>query len=156
MKTLQSMGNKKWAGKSINQNVLLSSSFIQDYYKNSVDFLLEVSIIIFLLQLYRVVKVKHRQPLKRPECKKKKSAFIINIFLTIIFSVCFGCSIELSHWDGSFEYPQHIFGWEIRKIFFGLRTLNLRPEYFCFYKQLGWGWGRIFLLSPGWIWLLFH
>ena len=23
--------------------------------------------------------------------------------------MCFGCSKEPSHWDGSFEYPQHMF-----------------------------------------------
>ena len=32
---------------------------------------------------------------------------IFHIFLPIIFSICFGCSKELSHSDGSFEYPQH-------------------------------------------------
>ena len=34
---------------------------------------------------------------------------IVNIFLPIIFSICFGCSKEPSHGDGSFEYPQHMF-----------------------------------------------
>ena len=44
----------------------------------------------------------------------------------ISFNICFGfskehmfwvgCSKELSHQDGSFEYPQHIFGWEIKII----------------------------------------
>ena len=33
---------------------------------------------------------------------------IVNIFLSICFNICFGCSKELSHWDGSFEYPQHV------------------------------------------------
>ena len=32
--------------------------------------------------------------------------------------MCFGCSKEPSHWDGSFEYSQHMFGWEIKKIIF--------------------------------------
>ena len=27
----------------------------------------------------------------------------------ISFNVCFGCTKEPSHWDGSFEYPQHMF-----------------------------------------------
>ena len=31
------------------------------------------------------------------------------IFLFIGLNMCFGCSKEPSHWDGSFEYPQHIF-----------------------------------------------
>ena len=34
---------------------------------------------------------------------------IVNIFLPIIFSICFVCSKEPSHGDGSFEYPQHMF-----------------------------------------------
>ena len=34
---------------------------------------------------------------------------IVNIFLPINFNIGFGCSKEPSHWDGSFEYPQHIF-----------------------------------------------
>ena len=28
--------------------------------------------------------------------------------------MCFGCSKEPSHREGSFEYPQHMFGWEIK------------------------------------------
>ena len=35
---------------------------------------------------------------------------IVNIFLPISFNICFGCSKEPSHLDGSFEYPQHMFG----------------------------------------------
>ena len=34
---------------------------------------------------------------------------IVNIFLPVIFSICFGCSKEPSHRDGSCEYPQHMF-----------------------------------------------
>ena len=34
---------------------------------------------------------------------------IVNIFLPIIFSICFGCSKDPPHRDGSFEYPQHMF-----------------------------------------------
>ena len=34
---------------------------------------------------------------------------IVIIFLSISLNMCFGCSKELSHWDGSFEYPQHMF-----------------------------------------------
>ena len=43
---------------------------------------------------------------------------LANIFLSIIVNICFGSSKEPSHPDGSFEYPQHIFGWEIRKLVF--------------------------------------
>ena len=33
----------------------------------------------------------------------------MNIFLSVNFSICFGCSKEPSHWDGSFEYQQNMF-----------------------------------------------
>ena len=60
---------------------------------------------------------------------------IVIIFLPIIFNMCFGCSIEPSHWDGSFEYPQHMFDWEIscfdwlrnKKTSFFVPSLNYRP-----------------------------
>ena len=37
------------------------------------------------------------------ECK------IVIIFLPINLNMCFGCSKEASHLDGSFEYPQYMF-----------------------------------------------
>ena len=37
--------------------------------------------------------------------KQKFAATIVNIFLPIIFNICFGCSKELSHRDNPFEYP---------------------------------------------------
>ena len=43
---------------------------------------------------------------------------IVNIFLPIIFDIQFGCSKELSHEDGSFEYPQHMFWLRNEKINF--------------------------------------
>ena len=60
--------------------------------------------------------------------KHKVSAKSVNIFLPIIFNICFGYSKELSHCDGSFEYPQHMFWLGNKKIIFLVRTLNLRPE----------------------------
>ena len=33
---------------------------------------------------------------------------IVIIFLPINFNMCFGCSKEPFHGDGSFEYPQHV------------------------------------------------
>ena len=42
--------------------------------------------------------------------KQKFQHTIVNMFLPINFEICFGCSKEPSHRDGSFEYPQHIFG----------------------------------------------
>ena len=49
---------------------------------------------------------------------------IVNIFLLISFSICFGCSKEPSHRDGSFEYPQHMFWLRIKEIIVLVRTLN--------------------------------
>ena len=56
------------------------------------------------------------------------------IFSSISINTCFGCSKEPSHWDGSFEYPQQCFGWEIY-FFFEIRTLVWRPAY-AFGKQI--------------------
>ena len=43
----------------------------------------------------------------------------VNIFLPI----CFGCSKEKSHGDGSFEYPQHMFSLRNKKIIILVCTL---------------------------------
>ena len=43
---------------------------------------------------------------------------IVNIFLFISFNTCFGCFKEPSHWDGSFEYTQHMFWLRNEKIIF--------------------------------------
>ena len=58
--------------------------------------------------------------LDKQNCQHK----IVNIFLHIIFSICFGYSKEPSQCDGSFEYPQHMFCLRKKKIIFLLRTLN--------------------------------
>ena len=34
---------------------------------------------------------------------------IVFVFLPINLNLCFGCSGEASHWDGSFEHPQYRF-----------------------------------------------
>ena len=49
---------------------------------------------------------------------------IVNIFLPISFNICFGCSKEQSHWDGSFENPQHnyILVEKWKNFFFRLRS----------------------------------
>ena len=52
---------------------------------------------------------------------------IVNIFLPINFNLCFRCSKEPSHWDSSFEYPQHMFLLRNKKISFLLRSLNWSP-----------------------------
>ena len=43
--------------------------------------------------------------------------------------MCFGCSKEPPHWDGSFEYPQHMFWLRNKKNEFPVHTLIWRPEY---------------------------
>ena len=45
------------------------------------------------------------------------------IILSISLNMCFGCSKEPSHRDGSFEYPQHMFLLRNKKNNFQLRTL---------------------------------
>ena len=42
----------------------------------------------------------------------------MDISLPIGFNICFGCSKEPSHLDGSFEYPQHILSLRNKKIHF--------------------------------------
>ena len=38
-----------------------------------------------------------------------RGKFNVNIFLSISFHICSGCSKEPSYRDHSFEYPQHMF-----------------------------------------------
>ena len=52
-------------------------------------------------------------------------AYNCKIFLPISYSICFGCSKELFHPDGSFEYPQHMFWLRNKKIIFLVHTLSL-------------------------------
>ena len=42
--------------------------------------------------------------------------------------MCFGCSKELSHRDGSFEYPQHMFWLRNKKNNFLLHTVVWGPD----------------------------
>ena len=58
----------------------------------------------------------------------KNLAYIAIIFLSISLNMCFGCSKEPSHRDGSFEYPQHMFWLRNKKNNFQLRTLIWGPE----------------------------
>ena len=50
------------------------------------------------------------------------------IFLTISLNMCFGCSKEPPHRDGSFEYPQHMLWLRNKKNNFQLHTLILGPD----------------------------
>ena len=59
--------------------------------------------------------------------KKKIERKIVNIFLPISFNICFGCSKEPSHCDGSFDYPQNMLWLRNKKISFSISTLNLSP-----------------------------
>ena len=46
------------------------------------------------------------------------------IFLSISLNMCFGCSKEQSHRDGSFEYQQHMFWLKNKKIIFSNAPLS--------------------------------
>ena len=62
----------------------------------------------------------------RPVKKKKLKIAIIFVFISL--NMCFGCSKEPSHRDGSYEYPQHMFWLRNKKNNFQLRTLIWGPE----------------------------
>ena len=64
---------------------------------------------------------------------------IVNIFLPISLNMSFGCSKESSHWDGSIEYPQHMFWLRNKKMNFWLRTLiskGLVAQYLFYEKSV--------------------
>ena len=52
---------------------------------------------------------------------------ILIIFLPCNLNICFGCSKESSHEDGSYEYQQHIFWLRNKKNNFQVRTLTWGP-----------------------------
>ena len=54
----------------------------------------------------------------------------MNYLLSISFNICFVCSKELSHLDGSFEYPQHMFWLRNQKIIF-ITHSYLKPLVTC-------------------------
>ena len=60
--------------------------------------------------------------------KQKNMRKIGIIVLTIHLNMCFGCSKEPSHRDGSFEYPQRMFWLRNKKNNFQLHTLIWRTE----------------------------
>ena len=56
--------------------------------------------------------------------KKNNLRKIAVIFSSISLNMCFGCSKEPSHRDGSFEYPQHMFRLRNKKIIFSYALLS--------------------------------
>ena len=64
--------------------------------------------------------------------------------------MCIGCSKEPPHWDGSFEYQQHMFWMRNKETNFPIRTLFWRPAFDIFSHSLkvhahiqhvpSWGW----------------
>ena len=83
-----------------------------------------------------------------PVKQKKKKRKIAIIFLSISLNMCFGCSKEPSHRDGSFEYPQHMFWLRNKKNNIQWCTLIWRPvwsyaihlEWLIIYIQRGQRW----------------
>ena len=61
---------------------------------------------------------------KSPQVQKSElfMSKLMNIFLSFSLIISFGCSKEPSQWDGSFEYPQHMFGLRMKKIIFLIST----------------------------------
>ena len=62
------------------------------------------------------------------QLSKIVEGIITIIFLSISLNMCFGCSKEPSHRDGSFEYPQHMFWMRNKKNNFQLRSLIWGPD----------------------------
>ena len=62
-----------------------------------------------------------------------------------LVSICFRCSKEPSHWDHSFEYPQHMFWLRNKKIIFLLHTLNWRPAFMMTWRDSPLLWTLVLL-----------
>ena len=70
------------------------------------------------IEVYKSIMVgTSKGPLRKNNLHK-----IAIIFLSISLNMCFGCSKKLSHRDGPFEYPQHMFWLRNKKNNFQLRT----------------------------------
>ena len=66
-----------------------------------------------------ILHAKFKGPVKQKIQRK-----IVNMSLSIILNMCFGCSKELSHRDGSFEYPQHMFWLRNKTLIFSYTLLS--------------------------------
>ena len=74
------------------------------------------------LQIYPLYSFYFKVQLSKTfECKS------VIIFLPNSLNRCFGCSKDLTHWDGSFEYPQHMF-WLRNRNNFQITSLIWRPD----------------------------
>ena len=60
---------------------------------------------------------------------------IVIIFLPTNLNICFGCSKELSHCDGTFEYPQHMFWMRNKENSYPIHTLIWRPDEMTLLKE---------------------
>ena len=56
--------------------------------------------------------------------KQKFQRKIVIIFLYISLNMCFGCSKEPSHRDGSYEYPKQMFWLRNKKIIFSYALIS--------------------------------
>ena len=56
--------------------------------------------------------------------KHKNQSKIVISFLSISLNMCFGCSKEPSHWDGSFECLKHMFWWRNENVIFRYTLLS--------------------------------
>ena len=77
----------------------------------------DISYMIYL-KYKKIYKIYIGQDKQNFECKN------VNIFLSSNLNICFGCSKEPSQWDGSFEYPQHMFWLINKKIYFMHLKIN--------------------------------
>ena len=77
-----------------------------------------------LFQVFPMSSTTRRQKCSEGQLSKKFQRKIGIIFLPISLKMCFGCSKELSHQVGSFEYPQHMFWLRNRQTIFGSTLLS--------------------------------
>ena len=49
--------------------------------------------------------------------------------MPINLNICFECSKEPSHWDGSFKYPQQCLDWARPKLLYGIFCIDDNDYY---------------------------
>ena len=67
---------------------------------------------------WKLLAIRPPNPMLAPVCLPGKffTVKIVIIYLPICLNIYFGCSKELSHGEGSFEHPQHMFWFQNEKI----------------------------------------